>query len=80
MLSLLEEQGIFGTLVDNIARIMEAINRQPFKEYTYLFSLGSRVTGGTQLRYKLLHILLLGINFHQTKILPELRPQGLFSG
>ena len=43
MLSLFEEQGVFGTLVDKIARIMEAINRQPFKEYTY--------------RYKLLHNL-----------------------
>ena len=74
MLSLLDEQGIFGTLVDKIARIMQAINCQPFKEYTYLFSLGSFVTGGVQLRYKLLHILLSGISFHKTKTFPELRP------
>ena len=49
------ERGIFGTRVDMIARIMDEVN--PLKELTYLFNLGSFVTGGVGVRYKLLHIL-----------------------
>ena len=72
-LSLCEEQGIFGTLVDMIARIMHEVNLQPLKEFTYLFNLGSFVTGGVRVRYKLLHILLSGTHFHKTKVFPSLR-------
>jgi len=67
-LTLCEEQGIFGTIVDKIAGIMHEVNLQPLKEFTYLFNLGSFVTGGVRVRYKLLHILLSGIYFHKTKV------------
>ena len=72
-LSLFEEKGVFGTLADRIAAIWQEVTLQPLKEYSYLYNLGSVLTGGVRVRYKLVHILLSGISFNKTKTLPQIR-------
>ena len=55
---------IHGTLLDEISEIINLFNKQPFHNKSYLCSLGSYNSESVRLSYRILHILISGIQFH----------------
>ena len=73
-LTIHNSKGIHGTLLDEISEIINLFNKQPFHNKSYLCSLGSYNSGSIRLSYRILHILISGIQFHHKLSPANFRP------